>query len=420
MRRALELSLLPVALNALIALATPVNEHNAGFDSDGVYYGAMALADERLYDLAHTAPFCWRPLTPWLAAHVAEWLPGEYASPGDRILAGFRTLAFASNCVTLAALLALLQTLGFSATAANAGALLYAGIFWTIKFSYYSPAYIDFQTQMFVMLALLCTAARRYWLLPPLLAIAACQKEPTLCVLPAVLVHYWHSGRRVRPAALIWTALVVAAPVAAMFVIRSRIAAVNSYDAVDVWVSMITLQVKDVGGWPWLLSSVFSGLGILPAMLIAFAGHAWRFLVRSPHWLLLALCAVPLLFGAYEKARYFLFLASPLALAATAIVNVQAAQLSARVAGWLLVTVLAQFYLGHQFEAMGSFDDYLARMVPIRPELPVATIALLRGVGVSVAWLIATWALVGRARSIRAPVAPGGQYGPGLSGRTPQ
>lgn len=408
LRRALELLILPLVLNVLIALITPVNEYNNGFDSDGVYYGSMALADERLHDLAHTAPFCWRPLTPWLAARVAEWLPGEYPSPGDRILGGFRALAFASNCVTLAALLALLRTLGFAETAANAGALLYAGNFWAVKFSYYSPAYIDFQTQMFVMLALLCTAARRYWLLPPLLAIAACQKEPTLYVLPAVLVHYWHSGRRVSPAALAWTVLVVAAPVAAIFVVRSSIPAVNTYDAAGVWVSMVATQVTDAGGWPWLLASIFSGLGILPALLFAFAGHAGRFLVRSPHWLVLAVCAVPLLFGAYEKARYFLFLAPALVLAASAIMNTQGAQLSARVVGWLLVTVLAQFYLGHQFEPMGSFDDYLARMIPIRPETQVAVVALVRGVAVSLAWLLFTWALIGRARRVPAPAVPRG------------
>jgi hypothetical protein len=55
--------------------------------------------------------------------------------------------------------------------------LLYAGVFWSIKFSVYSPAYVDFQTQTILWLGIFLALSRMFRVVPWLLVIAVLQKE---------------------------------------------------------------------------------------------------------------------------------------------------------------------------------------------------------------------------------------------------
>ncbi len=385
---------LPLLLSALVWLATPRTEENGGFDSDGIHYGAMALADARLDELARTAPFCYRVLTPWLARQVAPWLPDEGRTPAHRILAAFTLIAFASNVVTLAALYSILRAAGLHPTARVGGVLLYAGVFWTLKFSYYSPAYVDHQAQMFAVVALALAVRSRYLLLPLWLALAVVQKEATLYVLPAILLHYARAARSSTRTLIGWSVAMTLVPAMARILVQNEIQPVNRYSFASVWLEMLRTQLADPGFWPWLAAAAFSGLGILPVLVLSNAGAAWRFLRQRPHWGALLLCGLPLLFGAYEKARYFLFLLLPLAVVAGVLIHQRfAAGDGWRAWVWLGSAVLAHLYLGHHLEPMGSFEAYLDRMVPIRPEPGVAVAALIRGAGVSATWWLLSWAI---------------------------
>ena len=126
----------------------------------------MAGAHIPLANAGHEAPFGWRVLTPWLAT----LLPGS-------LLFRFRTLGLLSNWATLVLVYEMLRSLRRSILASIIGLLLYAGVFWTLKFSWYSPFYIDAQTQFFLALVTFLAVRGAFpWILA-ILAVAALQKE---------------------------------------------------------------------------------------------------------------------------------------------------------------------------------------------------------------------------------------------------
>ena len=83
-----------------VFLSTPITEKNAGFDSDGVHYAAMAGENSLSPRLAHVAPWCYRILTPYIASLL----------PFDG-LTNFRVLAFISNILSLVVLSQILAVL---------------------------------------------------------------------------------------------------------------------------------------------------------------------------------------------------------------------------------------------------------------------------------------------------------------------
>jgi len=150
----------------LVLLTTPITEKNSGFDSDGQRYAAMAGELSLSPDLALQAPYCYRILTPYLASLL----------PLDTI-SNFRVLAFLSNVLSLYILYQILSTIGFEIRSRVLGVLLYSGSFWTLRFSFYSPTYIDYLTQLLLLLIIFFSLNRRYILLVFTLAIGAIQKE---------------------------------------------------------------------------------------------------------------------------------------------------------------------------------------------------------------------------------------------------
>jgi len=110
-------------------LTTPLIKSHDGLDSDGVFYAAMARRANIPDDTTLIyAPWCWRVLTPYLSSKL----------PFD-IVGDFKALAFVSNLISLMLLYGLLRRVNRSPKAALLGVLLYAGVFWTVKFSFYSP-----------------------------------------------------------------------------------------------------------------------------------------------------------------------------------------------------------------------------------------------------------------------------------------
>jgi hypothetical protein len=59
--------------------------------------------------------------------------------------------------------------------------------------------------------------------------------------------------------------------------------------------------------WPALVAAAFSGLGILPLVLLHAPGDSWRILRAHPHWLLWLVLALGLLLGGSDKSRLFLY-----------------------------------------------------------------------------------------------------------------
>lgn len=365
--------LIAIVLVGVVFVSTPVTEHNEGFDSDGVYYAALAGDRSFAPDFTRIAPWCYRVLTPYLAS----LLPYE-------TLQNFRILALLSNLISLVLFTKILETLRFQPQARLIGVLLYAGSFWTLRFSFYSPAYIDYQTQLLLLLAIYCTLRRAYILLPIVFLIAALQKESLAAYSIFSAIHIIRCGsiRRTKVRSLLIGA-VIALPFAAIVTTRLLIHPTNTY-------SIFTMVVYAVQAWaprfwPILVQAMFSSLGVIPILLLVNYRYWSRFLLWHPEWILYSLISLGFLFGGSDKARLFLYFL-PLSVI-LALYTVKAHQLqtsSPRFLVWISVVLVVHWYIGGYFGPMGSFYDYLARMVPVHSAGQYVPY-LLRNLGLAVA-----------------------------------
>jgi hypothetical protein len=249
--------LLPVAVFRL----TPVTEYGRGFDSDGAYYAAMAGAPGVPPELGSRAPYCHRVLTPAVVARMS----------GD-VLGRFRRLALWSSILNLVLVGVLVRRCGEGPLAAALAVLLYAGVFWTVKFPAYSPAYVDFQTQTFLLLvALLAPIVRARWWLIPVFVLGVLQKESLLAFAPFAIFASFRK-RRASAGALAWAALLVVLPLGALLAVRLAVSQTNAYQPTDVFDYLGRLAQPGYG--IRLIHAGISGLGLLPFVILLQPGAA--------------------------------------------------------------------------------------------------------------------------------------------------
>jgi hypothetical protein len=345
---------LAVALLGLAFLTTPLIEINQGFDADGRMYGAMAGSDQFPASFARQAPWSYRILTPYLAS-LLPW----------STLQNFRVVAYASEALSLLLLSQILRKLGFSTGFCLLGMLFYAGDFWTLKFAAYSPAYVDHQTGTFLLSIVYLTLARQYLALVPVLALAALQKE-SLAVFALFPAFQLLRERQFRGDArtLSLVAALVAAPLASAVLVRVLVPVDNAYDAGSVVLHELSRWMNP-RFWVGIAQATLTGLGVLPVVLLVRYREWLRFLRANPEWTLYLAISLILLFGGTDKSRLYGY-ALPLVivLGLHALASLQAAAEPRRFAVWLCAVLLVHAFVGDWLTPMGSYDDYLARMVP--------------------------------------------------------
>ena len=373
--------LLPLCLLASVWLSTPLIEHNSGLDSDGVLYAAMAEKTAEGEALSRTAPWCWRPLTPFLASLL------PYSTITD-----FKVLAFFSSWLSLVLLYEIIRRCNLSHVAAILGMLFYAGIFWTVKFSFYSPCYIDVQTQAFLLAVMLLMVAGRHWVLPVLIGAGTFQKESMLFLTAVAYLHYARGHRRPVWRLLAYLMALGLPAVAAFLAVRLAVDPVNHYSSLDAFLINLARATKP-DFWPRLLLATFSGLGMLPLIVCYRARYSYQFLRENPEWLAMIVVGLVLLFGGVDKARLFLYVLPPLVLMASGIFEEMLVRSSRATWVWIGTTLLLHLHIGHQFAAMGTYQDYLNRMVPFHAPGPLLPSFGRLGM-VVVIWLGVTLAMV--------------------------
>jgi hypothetical protein len=412
---------LPLLLLAFVSLTTPLIPRAGGWDTDGRIYGAMLQAfrtDRPLADIPipvidtpagrSQSPWTRRVLTPWLAS----LLPFEP-------MTSFRILGFASNWASLVLVYAIARGAGLAARSAELAQLFYAGVFWTLKFSWYSPGYIDFQTQLFLLASLAMIGAGRWLWLGPVLALGVLQKESALAMVVVAVFEFVRRGRPKSLAAATPLFLIVGFPLAAVLVLRAMVPG-PEFGPIDALLTHLHTMASPAR-WPAFAAALFSGLGILPVVILHAPGASWRSLRARPHWLVWLVLAGGMLFGGSDKSRLFLYALPVCAwLGALAMRPEGPDGASGSTASpvwessrwwiWVGVSLALHFELGHHWARLTSFDAYLTRMVPMHA--PEAPIPLLIRSGVACAvWLGVTW-ILRPARGNRTT----GQPGDGMTG----
>jgi hypothetical protein len=284
--------------------------------------------------------------------------------------------------------------------AAACGLLLYGGVFWTVKFAFYSPAYLDAQAQVLALLILWVTLLRRRWLIPPLLAIATLQKETALLLLPVVVAPDWvRSGRDVKT--VVWLVLVFALPLAVFVAVRVIIIPLSEVSFWDTLKFVLARQLGTPGMWPRLGLALFSGLGLLPALLALFPRQVGLTLKTQPMWLVMILAGALALFLGVDKARLFLFMTPAVVVAAANVCEPSATACRTRDVVWLGSTLFAHFTIGRILWIIPDFQTYLRRMAPMHAQ-PTVGDYVLPSVAV-VVWIALTVALRPERASLDGP-----------------
>lgn len=365
--------LVPAVLLGWAYFSTPLIDNNGGLDTDGVIYASMAGMEGLDSRAARVAPWCYRVLTPWLAS----LLPLE-------TIQAFKALGLVTNALCLVLVYLLLRHSGMSHRVALLGQLWYGGIFWTLKFSFYSPCYIDDQTQLFLLTVLLLLVLRRYWFVPAVLALGVLQKESLVALIPlAQVARTCDTGWRTR-GSLTYALALVALPAASLFAVRSAVTPLNDFDLFGEW-GIDLRPLVDAGFWPRFLLAVFSGLGMLPVVVAARGRRALALLRRNPLWLTLAVVSTAMLFGGMDKSRLFLYLAPVMIWLVSHLTREEVDHPDWRSAAWLGSALVLHFYLGNHLTPMGTFEEYLVRLVPIHAPGPLLP-TVLRTAGVVAAW----------------------------------
>ena len=337
-----------------VFFTTPLTESNQGFDYDGRIYGVMAGEKSFPQDLANLAPWRYRVLTPFLASQL-PW----------SVLTNFRVLALVSNVLALFVLFLVLQQLGFTRQLSVVGLFLYGGVFWTLKFSFYSPAYVDYVSQLLLLLIIYLTLRCSYWLLLPIFILAALQKESLAAFSLFSLIFLFREKRQTGVvASLAYTALVLCVSFGTLLLVRFMVDAdgLSSPVAAVMWEFRKAL---DPQFWLIFLQSIFSGLGFLPLLLLVNFRSWLEFLRQHWEWVFYAAISLLFVFGGSDKGRLFLyFLPLAVILALHSIRALQGFQSESKFMVWVVLFVLAHLYIGRYLTPMDSFPEYLARMVP--------------------------------------------------------
>lgn len=116
---------------------------------------------------------------------------------------------------------------------------------------------------------------------------------------------------------------------------------------------------------PRLCAALFSGLGVLPLVILYGIRPSVRFLAANRQWLVLLVTSAVLLLGGIDKSRLFLYALPAVVILAIHVVQDLTTRRPPRLMTiWLLVTLAIHLYIGNYLTPMGSFSEYLARMVP--------------------------------------------------------
>lgn len=191
---------------------------SSGCCSDHSYYLAMAGGLPGHPAAAHTPPFDYRLLSPF----IVHTLPLSATI-------GFHTLTMAALIGAGALLFQLLRTLGFAAGAATGGVALFGSLYWLVEWPQMDYALVDPVSFFLAPLFLLALYRGSAPLTVGALAtLAVLNKEVGLVLLPAGLIYLRRTQRLTKSGSL----ALVGAPIAAVVLVRLLVPSDSSYHPV--------------------------------------------------------------------------------------------------------------------------------------------------------------------------------------------
>lgn len=345
-----------ILLISAIAAVTPLTTSFGGFDHDGQHYALLFHPDlNRDNEVAMTAPFCWRPGAPFIASRLP--FPA---------IKSFKITGLVFQFITLVLVFIVTRSAALPAAAAHIAQLIYAGLFYTVKFTVYSPCYIDWSMMPFLAGILLCLYTRRLTPAVCLLVAGVVFKETVVFVLPAVAVTAVRAEGKVRGGRRLLIATLAVVFVSAA--IRFRIRPIVPFSPVAS-LGYTLRTVATLRFWSRFPLEILAGLGALPIVLLHPTARRFfkKAYVFNPVWIFAGLI-VP--FCGSDKSRLFLLAALPMTVIAGAVLH-ETFRRGGTSTAWAVGSIVLHGFFGHQFEPISSFKAYLLHMVPLHSKAPL-------------------------------------------------
>jgi len=386
--------LLAIAVTLAVWATTPVTTENGGLDSDAVFYARLVEAPLFSAPPDVPPPYVYRVLTP----KIVSLLPGPLVSR-------FRAVAIVADVATLVILFELFEAFEVEAAGTTFGVLLYAGVFWTLKFSFFSPGYVDHVTALLLAGLVYLTAIRRHALATLVLAVSALHKEslPLFGVFIAADIVAT-SREKMTPRRRATAVAAIILPVAVVLLMHV-VVGVQSMGTVrnvlrEGW------RLLHPRFWPVFVQTGFSGLGLIPLVLI-IRSRPWKDLLRRrPSLIVFLVIAAACLLGGVDKGRLFQYSLPVLTLMAAVGADALAAEFGLAWFGtWALVFLAAHWYLGNYLSPIGPRPEFLAKLVPehvyAAPLVYLSRLYLARDCAVAAVVLLFTLWVIASARTSR-------------------
>ena len=157
---------------------------------------------------------------------------------------------------------------------------------------------------------------------------------------------------------------VIILPFATIFLVRHLVYAENSHSLLVLLEEIVKLA--EIEFWPIFFQAIFSGLGIIPILLLA-KYKQWVGLFRKyPEWVVYLLISLFFLFGGIDKARLFLY-SLPFAVFISIHVcsNLKKKIPSWKFNLWIIFTLSVHWFIGGYLTPEVTFNNYLAMMLPV-------------------------------------------------------
>ncbi|MBN8550688.1 MAG: hypothetical protein J0M12_15345 [Deltaproteobacteria bacterium] len=372
------MALIAFCITLLVQLTTPVPPDLASCAFDGKFYGAMASSSGEAW-YVYQAPWCWRVLTPWMVSILP--LP---------TLTAFQVLNFVFAWLNVALVGWLAQRICTPKSSALAAMLLYSGVFWSLKFSFYCPCYIDIQTQTFFLIVLCLLEVRRYRIIPWVLALGVLQKESIVLLAPVVAIEQY-CAQRDRKKALLYLLVLLGFCGVALAAVRGTITPVNQYLSEAAFRQQLVYDLESLLSFrSQILVNLLSGLGLLWLIAIWRGRVLLRFLRGNPQWAAVIVLGILPLFAGTDKGRFFLYMLPAVTIVAVYCLHPVLRALERRdrvVCFWVAATLLLHFYIGHLLSPAGAPEEVFSRM----GQWPALTsVDAYRFIVCAVAWVILT------------------------------
>ena len=162
--------------------------------------------------------------------------------------------------------------------------------------------------------------------------------------------------------------LLVIVPLVSLFLVRSLIPSSSQSNYVAVIVNQI-LRFEDPRFLLIMMQATFSGLGLLPILMLLNFQESYTFLSENIEWLLFGLISIFLLFGGGDKSRLYLyFLPLAVFISLKVMDDLRLKMHVLMYSFWTVIILFAHSFIGGYLSPIRSFDIYLRRMVPEHAE----------------------------------------------------